>query len=197
MAQYGLQIYDRFGEFPQQIVLYFGEEPLRMPPTLVVGGLSFQYRLVNVLELDGDWLIESDAIGDNIVGMLARVGNRGKAVGRVLHRIAKLPAEERLQAVSRLMILAGLRSQLTESIVAETKKMPTLSEIRDHPFFGREYKRGLQDGERTVLRRQIEKRFGSIPVNLETRLDALSTAELEELSVRLLDASSLEGLLGS
>ncbi len=74
--------------------------------------------------------------------------------------------------------------------------MQTLSEIRDHPFFGREYKRGLQDGERTLLRRLIEKRFGSVPATVEARLDALSTAELEELSVRLLDASSLEGLLG-
>jgi hypothetical protein len=54
---------------------------------------------------------------------------------------------------------------------------------------GREYKRGLQQGELTVLRRQIEKRFGAIPAWAEERLSSHSAAELEALSVRLLDAN--------
>src|SRR5205085_4845599 len=44
----------------------------------------------------------------------------------------------------------------------EARKMPILNDILDHEVLGREYKRGLQQGELTVLRRQIEKRFGSI-----------------------------------
>ncbi len=81
--------------------------------------------------------------------------------------------------------------------------MPILNDILDNKVLGREYKRGLQEGESkgelkgelTVLRRQIQKRFGPIPSWAEERLAGRSTAELEELSVRVLDAQNLEDLL--
>jgi hypothetical protein len=44
-------------------------------------------------------------------------------------------------------------------------------------------------------RRLIEKRFGAIPGWEEERLTGRSPAELEELSLRLLDAPRLEDLL--
>jgi hypothetical protein len=47
----------------------------------------------------------------------------------------------------------------------------------------------------TVLRRLIEKRFGPMPAWAETRLSSCSTAELADLSDRLLDAPTLEDLL--
>jgi len=53
----------------------------------------------------------------------------------------------------------------------------------------------LQEGELTVLRRVIEKRFGALPGWAEERLAGRTTAELEELCVRVLDARSLEDLL--
>ena len=81
--------------------------------------------------------------------------------------------------------------------------MPILNDILDHKVLGREFKRGLQEGllegelkgELTVLRRQIEKRFGAMPGWAEKRLASRSTAELEELSLRVLDAESIEDLL--
>ena len=73
--------------------------------------------------------------------------------------------------------------------------MPILNDIMDHKVLGREYKRGLQQGALTVLRMQIEKRFGAIPAWAKERLNSQSATELEALSVRLLDANSLEDLL--
>ena len=73
--------------------------------------------------------------------------------------------------------------------------MPILGDTLDNRVLGREYKRGLQDGELTVLRRLIEKRFGAIPAWAEERLTGRSAADLEELSVRVLDAESIEDLL--
>nr|MDQ2901455.1 DUF4351 domain-containing protein [Acidobacteriota bacterium] len=54
---------------------------------------------------------------------------------------------------------------------------------------------GLQQGELTLLRRQIEKRFGAVPAWAEERLSSRPPADLEALGVRLLDAKSLEDLL--
>ena len=73
--------------------------------------------------------------------------------------------------------------------------MPILNDILDNKVLGREFKRGVQEGELTVLRRQIEKRFGALPSWAEERLAGRTTIELEDLSVRVLDAPSLEDLL--
>ena len=100
--------------------------------------------------------------------------------------------------MSQLLILAGLR-HLEEAVELEARKMPMFIDILENKVLGREYKRGLQEGELkgelTVLRRQIEKRFGAMPSWAEEKLAGRSTAELEELSVRLLDARSIEDLL--
>ena len=55
---------------------------------------------------------------------------------------------------------------------------------------------GLQQGELTVLRRLLEKRFGPLPPWVIEKLAALPTSGLEELSERVLDAVTLEDLLG-
>ncbi|MGI8989175.1 MAG: DUF4351 domain-containing protein [Bryobacteraceae bacterium] len=55
-------------------------------------------------------------------------------------------------------------------------------------------RQGVQQGELTLLRRQIEKRFGAVPAWAEERLSS-RPADLETLGVRLLDAKSLEDLL--
>jgi len=47
-----------------------------------------------------------------------------------------------------------------------------------------------------VLRGLIEKRFGAVPAWAEERLATKSAAEIVDLNVRLLDAKSLEELLG-
>ena len=81
--------------------------------------------------------------------------------------------------------------------------MPVFIDILENEVLGPRIKKGieegrqegLKEGELKVLRRLIEKRFGAIPAWVEDRLAGRSTAELEDLSVRMLDAQSLEDLL--
>jgi flagellar biosynthesis/type III secretory pathway protein FliH len=118
----------------------------------------------------------------------------------------------------RLLILSGLR-RLEEYIEQEARKMPLLNDILENKVLGREFKRGLQEGRdegreegrqegreegreegarseaMTVLRRLIEKRFGTIPAWAEERLSAPSVSELEELILRVVESRSLEELL--
>ena len=56
-------------------------------------------------------------------------------------------------------------------------------------------KAARQEGELTILRRQIEKRFGALPAWASEKLAALPASELEDLSERVLDAKSVEELL--
>jgi len=206
MMEYCADIYRRFGRFPEQVVLYVGEAPLRMENSLTGPCLSFQYRILDIRELDGERLLNSDQIGDNVIAVLARVRNKRAAVRRILRSIAAGDPSETANALTGFLMLAGLR-QLGDTVEKEAGQMPLLDDILDHPVLGREYKRGLKQGieqglergkhagELTLLLRQVERRFGTVPAALRERFAAMSDSEIESIALRLLDAHSLEDLL--
>jgi hypothetical protein len=97
-----------------------------------------------------------------------------------------------------LLTISGLRN-LEEVVQQEVRKMPLYIDIMENKVLGPAYKRGLEEGEvkgeLTILRRLVEKRFGPLPAWAEERLTAKSTTELEDLSLRVLDATTLDELL--
>jgi hypothetical protein len=105
--------------------------------------------------------------------------------------------------LAQLTILAGLR-HLAGTVELETRKMPIGLDIRDHETLGpmfieaeqKGFQKGRHEGELAVLRRQIEKRFGTLPRWAGEKLAALPTSGLEDLSERVLDAKNVEELLG-
>src|ERR1022692_4110719 len=210
MAEYCLGVFRLFGRFPRQVVLYVGEPQMRMESGLRGPDVLFQYRLIDIRTLDGERLLESQEVGDNVIAILARLRDHKEAVHRIVERIAGLPTAERETALAQLMILAGLR-HLSRTVEQEARKMPIDVDIREHEVLGPMFKEaeqkgrqegrregrqeGLQEGELTVLRRLIEKRFGALPGWAGEKLAALSASELEDLSMRVLDAKSVEELL--
>lgn len=89
MLEYSAAIYRRFGRFPEQLVLYVGEAPLRMKSRIAVPHLQFVCRMVDIRSLDGERLIGSRRIGDNVIAVLARLRNERDAVKRILMAIAR------------------------------------------------------------------------------------------------------------
>jgi len=53
---------------------------------------------------------------------------------------------------------------------------------------------GLQQGQRTMLKKQLEIRFGPLSPSTQHRLESLDTERLEALAVELLKAQSLQEL---
>jgi hypothetical protein len=190
MAEYCLGVFRLFGRFPQQVLLYVGEEPLRMATELRGGGLSFHYEAVDIRSLDGDRLLESEEVGDNVIAILAHLRDHKEAVRKIVARLAGLEPAQRANALEQLFILAGLR-RLEETVEREVRKMPIHIDILENQVLGREFKRG----EVTVLRRQIEKRFGTLPDWVQERLATASTSQLDQWTLRILDAATLEDLL--
>jgi predicted transposase YdaD len=214
MLQYFVDVLRTLGRYPLQLLVYVGDAPANMETMLHGSRLDYSYRLVDIRELDGERLLQSERVDDNIVALLTRLSDRRRAVQVVLERIARLELGERRSALDRLLILAGLRKTLGNLVEEEAQKMPILNDIRDHEVLGREYRKGLEEGrqegraegreegreegrqgELLIVRRLIEKRFGPVPSSAAERLAKLSAQELEELSGRLLDARNLEDLL--
>ncbi len=215
MLEYAAAIYRRFGRFPQQMVLYVGEKKLRMRGDLKGPHLDFQCRIADIRELNGDRLIGTGRVEDNVLAVLARLGDSDTAIRRILRRIAGCGPERRADAFRELMLLAGLR-HLGPVITREANEMPILNDIMDHEVFGPKIREGMEkglqkglqkglekgltkgrrEGERTIVLRQIAQRFGSVPPATLKRIEALPSSKLERLAVRLLDATSLDDLLG-
>src|ERR1017187_2820875 len=193
----------RYKRFPKQVVLYVGKRPLSMTGDYYANGdLVFRYKVVDIRELGGKKLLDSAGIEDNILAILARLGDKREAVRQIVGRTAKLDASARRSKLEQLSILAGLR-KLEPLVKEEASRMPITEDILNHKIIGPAYRQGRQEGrqegqqegELELLRRQIVKRFGPIPAWLDERLARCSASDLLELGERLLDAQSLEDIL--
>ena len=78
--------------------------------------------------MDGEVLLDSDQVGDNVIAILARPRDRGVAVRRIVEKITTLPEEEREAPLDQLRILAGLR-KLENLVEQEVRKMPITEEL--------------------------------------------------------------------
>jgi hypothetical protein len=198
MAEYCLAVLRLFGKFPRQVVLYVGEAPLAMDSELRGPDVSFRYRMIDIRDLDGDRLLESEETGDNVIAILARLRDHKESIRKIVGKIAALAAAEREAAFTQLLILAGLR-RLEETVAREIQKMPVYIDLMENKVLGPAFKRGLEkgelEGELKILRRQIEKRFGPMPKWAAEHLAARSAAELEELSDRILEVTNIKDLL--
>lgn len=209
MAEYSLRVYRQFQRFPQQIVLYVGDAEMRMPATFSGPDHVCRYTIVDIRTLDSEPLLNSALPADNVIAILTRLRDRTAAIRRILSKIGTLETGARDAAFTQLLILSGLR-KLAESVRTEVQAMPIMHDILDHEIIGPAIKQGIQQGIQegiqqglqkgrqqeglSILRRQIEKRFGPLPDWAQEHLTRLSIAELEDLSLRVLDANSMDEL---
>jgi hypothetical protein len=200
MLEYLVAIEGKYGRVPRQLVLYVGKAAMRMESRIETAGLSFQVNMMDIRELDGEPLLESDNLDENIVSVLARQPDGRRAVRRILEKIGASDPEYRAKALRELTILAGLRS-LGHFVEEESERMPILDDFMDHDLFGPVMREGIATGRveegRTLFLKLAAKRFGLVPEWVSERIGQLGNEELEDLSVRLLDAKSLQELFGA
>ena len=56
---------------------------------------------------------------------------------------------------------------------------------------------GKQEGERTILERQLQRRFGVLTPEITEKLNEASSTELENWAENVLDAEKLEDVFNS
>jgi predicted transposase YdaD len=153
--------------------------------------------------------LNSPFAADTLLAILTHHKNRRETIRRILERIAILESGARYDAFAKLLIVAGLR-ELEDSIHTEVRQMPILNDIMDHKVLGPAIRQGLEQGRKegkeegkqegkqeeglAIVRKQMAKRFGRLPGWAEERLTAMSVAELEDLSLAVLDAKTVTEL---
>jgi len=202
MLDYYSLLYQHYGQAPQQQVLYVGEAPLALASHIAEATLAFHYAVIDIRTLDGEQLLASAVLEDNLLALLCGSDNPRLVVQRLLQRIGELPRPAHSDAVVALLILAELR-RLHALVLEETKQMPITIDIMENPFLREAFEKGQlegrqegrQAGESALLCRQLEQRFGPLPAWARQQIEAAETATLETWGVRLLDATSLEDVL--
>jgi hypothetical protein len=192
-------ITNAFNQAPFQQVLYVGKAPLAMPQAIIENTLHFSYELIDIQQLDCQPLLASAAIEDNLLAILCRIDNQPQAIRAILEKIIRLNENAKQDALKKLWILAGLRTlELQQLINLEVENMPITIDKADNLWFREGRLEGKQEGqvegELTLLRRLLERRFGTLPPWLLERLNHATCEELETWGVQLLEAKRLEDI---
>jgi predicted transposase YdaD len=203
MSDYAHAICAKFGRFPHQLVLYVGRGRMRMNGALAGPHIRYECPMLDIRELETAPLLRSASLEDNVIAVLTRRGGNIETVREILLNISRASPEDRNRALVELALVGSLR-QLENVIEREANDMPVLGGILDNKLVAREYKRGLKigreagrlQGERSVLSALIRKRFGSLPDWAEKSVAGIPGDQLERFALRLLDAQTLEELLG-
>jgi predicted transposase YdaD len=210
-AEYYLALWRQLGQPVEQVALYVGHDRLRMPALLQTEALRFRFHLIDIRALDGEPLLASADLADNLLAVLADV-DRHRVMQRVIQRLSQLRGEEQVEAVAQFVILSGLRDGAATAFEEARRAMPTAMEdlVKHDSFFRGLWERakaeGVQEGRqegrqeaqehgRTLLRQLLQKRFGPLPEQAEQRLSAATREELDRWTLQILDVDRLDALI--
>ena len=199
-AEYYLGLHRILKQHVRQVAVYIGREKLRMKAAFETPSLQFQFEMMDVRELDPEPLLTSDDVGDNLLALLTEADKR-KVFRAILARMPQLSREEQTTAAMQFVILSNLR-EIEPQLLEEVKRqMRPLVDVTEGPIFGPIYQRGVaegrQEGERILVRRLLEKRFGSLAPEILQRLEQANEAELEQIGIRLISAASIQDVFNA
>lgn len=135
MAEYAIAIARIVGTYPRQLLLFVGNEPLRMKPGFRAPGMDFHYQQLDIRDLDGTALLASDRISDNILAIFAGLGDSPEDLRRILQKIVAMPRDQRDSLLPRVLLTCGLRG-LQPVPQEELDVMMTIEDLMQDPLIG-------------------------------------------------------------
>jgi hypothetical protein len=193
-------------EHVEQIVLYAGREPLSMTPAFESPSTHHKFRILDVRQMDGEDLLESDDWGDNALALLTKA-DRERVIQVVEARLRRLDGEEQQEAARTFVLISGILG-IEEEIGRRLKT--DMIDIMENKVLGPAIRQGIEQGRREGIEQGIEKgvekgmrqalkvlvksRFGSLPRWASARIDKSSQQEIKDLIAGASAAPTLEDL---
>jgi hypothetical protein len=179
---------------PIQWVLHVGKAAMNMPDGIEEGALQYKYKLIDIRQLDGQQLLESEWLADNLFAILCWVEEVKVAIKRIVEKMARLTGKNQQDALVKLLIVAELRDcqevvkleAQEKSITMDIEQKALLKEV-----FEEGEQKGIEKGEATLLGRLFEQRLGVLPDWAEAKLVGVTTASLERWGLQLQGAANL------
>ncbi|MBF0135598.1 MAG: DUF4351 domain-containing protein [Magnetococcus sp. DMHC-1] len=186
-----------------QKVLYIGSKAWNPQAVIREKNLFFQYEVIDIRSIDCRLMLASPSLGENILAILCHMENKQETIREILYRISELPTKSRADALTRLLVLSRLR-KLETAIIEEAEEMALVFNVMENdvlrPIFRKAEKesekrgklKGRQEGGAAILLRQLRRRFGKLPKQIEEKVKSAEKKSIEKWSDKILDAQSIE-----
>jgi predicted transposase/invertase (TIGR01784 family) len=156
---------------------------------------SHQYRVIRMWEQNPELFLNDEALLP--LAPLAATSQPQSLLQQVAERIEGIEAQKRPEILTYTKILAGLKYR--KDLIQQLFKGGVMREsviYQDILAEGRREgeQRGRQEGERSLIQRQLTRRVGELSQDILERIEILSLEQLENLGEALLDFTSMNDL---
>ncbi len=198
----------------KQLVVYVGNEKLRMKSSLRIKNLVFKYEILDIRQIDCKILLESQDPVDRIMACLCKVEDEGYLIEKLVETLEGMEEEQRKDYIMKLLTLTELRPKLRIRLSEEVRHMPIVVRPEDIRLPKRKlrkdilYRLGLEEGKQigheegflkalqdTVLT-AIRGKLGRVPEGVEVRVKGIRDREyLNALIEKLINSGDVLELL--
>jgi predicted transposase YdaD len=191
MLDYWLRIYRKYECPIQQVVIFLKQtdSPAVYINELAVGNTRHEYRIIRLWEQDPQPLLANPALLP-----LAVLASTDPPYSSLLEQVAveidKIEEPEQQQNITACVeVLAALNfdKQLIRQYFREEL-------MEESPIYQEILEKGAKKGKLQTLTRLLSRRFGTISLQLQQQLQALSINQLDDLSDALFDFSEISDL---
>ncbi len=137
----------------KQLVVYVGNEKLRMKSRLRIRNLTFSYEILDIRQIDCKVLLESPDPMDRLLACLCKVEDEVYLIEKLIKTMESMNEEERKDYLLKALTLTELRPNLRIRLTEEVKPMPIVVRPEDIRLPKRKlrkdilYRLGLEEGE--------------------------------------------------
>ncbi len=158
MLRYATLIYEKYKEFPKQLVLYVGEKKLNIKSKIKTKNLEYNYDVKDIREFDCSILIESEDIADNIIALLCNIKDIDKFFKTLNEKLKRYSPKKREDYLRKVFYLLRLRPKLNEEYEKRVKeiKMPFVIELESDPVYTKGKEKGFKEG---IEKGQMEEKI--------------------------------------
>ncbi len=141
----------------KQIVVYVGNEKLRMKSSLKIKNLVFKYEILDIRQIDCRVLLESPDPMDRLLACLCKVEDEVYLIEKLIKTMEGMNDEERKDYLLKALTLTELRPNLRIRLTEEVKPMPIVVRPEDIRLSKRKlrkdilYRLGLEEGKQIGL----------------------------------------------
>ena len=203
MADYRLRGYRKFpGKRMVQVVIYLREtsSELVYQTTFQAGRLCHEFEVIRIWEVPAAVLLS--ATGLLPYAVLGQTEDRVGVLQQVSTLIEDLPKREQSNLIAVTSVLAGLK--LDKTVIQRLMRSEVMKEsVIYQDILTQGEQKGRTEGEqkgrteeaRSMVNRLLIRRFGNVPIELQSKINALEVDRVESLGEDLLDFVSINDLV--
>ncbi len=141
----------------KQLVVYVGNEKLRMKSSLKIKNLVFKYEILDIRQIDCKLLLESPDPMDRLLACLCKVEDEVYLIEKLIKTMEGMNEEERKDYLLKALTLTELRPNLRIKLTEEVKPMPIVVRPEDIRLPKKKlrkdvlYRLGLEEGKQIGL----------------------------------------------